>query len=236
MTAQARRTDYAILGCLSLRPMSGYDVKKFVDGSISHVWHESYGQIYPALKRLEAEGLAASRVEESEAGPDRRVYAITDEGLSTLRGWLLEPPIPDVPRYELSLKLFFGAQMPVEVAIEHVERYREGQRERLDAYLRQELELEARLAGAPRLPFWRAVLRGGVRYSRMAIEWCDETLSELRALEDGLYPVDPRETSVEPGGGRGHASVGRDVAADTKRTAPPRSGAGDPPAGPGRGS
>lgn len=195
MTGQPRRSEYAILGCLSLRPMSGYDVKKFVDGSISHVWHESYGQIYPALKRLEAEGLAVSRVEESDVGPDRRVYAITEDGLSTLRAWLLEPPIPDVPRYELSLKLFFGSQMPVEVAIEHVERYRERQRERLDAYLRHEMELEARLAGAPRLPFWRAVLRGGIRYGRMAIGWCDETLSELRALERSAYPVEPAGTA-----------------------------------------
>jgi DNA-binding PadR family transcriptional regulator len=37
---------------LSLRPMSGYDIRKTVQESIRFFWSESYGQIYPALKRL----------------------------------------------------------------------------------------------------------------------------------------------------------------------------------------
>jgi PadR family transcriptional regulator, regulatory protein AphA len=48
---------YAILGMLSLRPMSGYDTRKTVQESIRFFWSESYGQIYPALKRLEAQKL-----------------------------------------------------------------------------------------------------------------------------------------------------------------------------------
>jgi PadR family transcriptional regulator AphA len=32
--------------------MSGYDIRKTVQESIRFFWSESYGQIYPALKRL----------------------------------------------------------------------------------------------------------------------------------------------------------------------------------------
>src|SRR3954447_15803679 len=47
---------WAVLGILALQPMSGYDIKNQVDGSIRHFWAASYGQIYPELKRLESAG------------------------------------------------------------------------------------------------------------------------------------------------------------------------------------
>lgn len=45
------------------------------------------GTLYPALRALEAQGLAASSVEPSVAGPPRRYYAITDAGRATLARW-----------------------------------------------------------------------------------------------------------------------------------------------------
>ena len=39
------KSKYAILGMLSIEPMSGYDIKKEVEKSISNFWTESYGQI-----------------------------------------------------------------------------------------------------------------------------------------------------------------------------------------------
>ncbi len=49
---------YIILGVLSIQPLSGYGVKKFVDTSISNFCYISYGQIYLALNRLEEDCLA----------------------------------------------------------------------------------------------------------------------------------------------------------------------------------
>ena len=53
---RASTSRFAILGVLSLGAMSGYDVKKLIERSIAHFWNESYGQIYPSLNRLAAEG------------------------------------------------------------------------------------------------------------------------------------------------------------------------------------
>ena len=61
------KSKYAILGMLSISPMSGYDIKKEVETSISNFWTESYGQIYPVLKSLIAEKFVTKSVE-SEAG------------------------------------------------------------------------------------------------------------------------------------------------------------------------
>lgn len=193
--SRPKRTDFTILGCLSIRPMSGYDIKTFIDRSIVHFWNESYGQIYPALKRLTAAGLIGAE-DDNTSGRSRRVYRLTPAGVEVLRGWLVEPAMPDVPRYEMSLKLFFGEQMPVQAAIEHVERYRETQRRQLEQYRAIAPRLEAELEGTPRLPFWRAVLRGGEDYAEMAIRWCDRTLEEFRRLDRNDYPVTEQPVAV----------------------------------------
>jgi len=80
MTARARSTPYAVLGMLSLAPMSGYDIRKESEQSIGYFWSESYGQIYPALRELKAEGLIRRRPGKSGGNRDRQVYEITERG------------------------------------------------------------------------------------------------------------------------------------------------------------
>lgn len=190
------RTRWTILGCLTIEPMSGYDVKRFIDRTIVHFWNESYGQLYPTLKALEEEGLATSRLERQESRPDRRVYSITDEGRRALAEWLALPAEPPVPRYEHSLKLFFGANARLSVSLERLERMRRAGAEALRAYHEKEKELEARLDEWPHAPYWLAVLRGGIRYAEMGLDWCDETEALLREHAADA-PEAPRTVPME---------------------------------------
>ena len=107
-------SEYAILGMLSLRPMLGYDIRKTVHESIRYFWSESYGQIYPALKRLESQKLVerARGAQKGRAG--RQVYALTPAGLRELQEWLTRQPQMQPFRNELLLKLFFGRLAPRE--------------------------------------------------------------------------------------------------------------------------
>lgn len=180
-----RRTPYTILGCLTIEPMSGYDIKRFLGQTVSHFWSESYGQIYPALRELEQEGLIEGRAEPGERGQDKRVYRITDAGRTELRAWLHEPAQPVQARYEHSLKLFFGHNVDPKVSLEHLGRLRRQTEENLARYRAWEKDLEA---WAKREPDSRAahclvVLRGGVLYSEMMLEWCDESAKTLRSLQ-----------------------------------------------------
>ena len=84
--------------------MSGYDLKKLIEFSISNFWNESYAQIYPILKQLAKEGLTTSHVEKRVGKPDRYVYTITDAGQNELRRWLAEPAELQTQRNELLLK------------------------------------------------------------------------------------------------------------------------------------
>ena len=38
--------EYAILGFLCYKPLSGYDLKKIFDNSVQHFWPADQGQIY----------------------------------------------------------------------------------------------------------------------------------------------------------------------------------------------
>ena len=117
MHMNANRSEYAILGMLSLRPMSGYDIRKTVEQSIAHFWNESYGQIYPTLRRLATRGFVVRRVGDANGRSDRQVYALTKRGQTRLREWLIEAPESRPFRNELLLKLFFGRHAPPVAAL-----------------------------------------------------------------------------------------------------------------------
>lgn len=177
--------------------MSGYDIKRFLEDTVAHFWSESYGQIYPTLRALEAQGLVSGRAE--AAGRSRRVYRLTDLGLRELRTWLAEPPEPHVPRYEISLKLFFGDQLTVDEARGHLRSYRHVHVDQLDRYRTHEAELRESMRGAARLPYWLAVIRGGIRYAEMVVAWCDETLAALETLDPNEYPASPTASVATAG-------------------------------------
>ncbi len=179
--SRTNRTRYTILGCLTVEPMSGYDIKGFVDEVISHFWSESYGQIYPTLKALEEEEKIEGRREPGERGPDRIVYRITAAGREELAAWLREPAEPETARYEHSLKVFFGHVVGPADTLEHIERLRARTRATLEGFREGERELEK--SDAPWAPYWLVVLRGGLRYSEMVLDWCDATEADLRELE-----------------------------------------------------
>jgi DNA-binding PadR family transcriptional regulator len=176
-------TPNALLGLLSLEPMSGYDIRQMISRSIGYFWSESYGQIYPGLKRLAAEGLVVKKTERGKGSPDRHVYSLTAAGREQLRSWLKLPAAREVPRDELLLKLFFGAHAPVNVSRSHVQAYLELQEERVQTYAAIRKKLCKEKANDPQLPFCLIALSRGRHASEAAVRWCRETLKELDRLE-----------------------------------------------------
>lgn len=178
------KSKYAVLGVLSLGPMSGYDIKKTIEMSLGNFWSESYGQIYPILKDLVLEGLATSETEVPPVGPNRRVYTITPAGHAELRRWLERPPEHNVGRIEILLKLFFGWQVPPEESRKHLEEYRQVQQDLLAHYDRIDSRIRADQTDHPGLPYWLMTISYGRHVSSALIAWCDESLATLESLED----------------------------------------------------
>jgi len=82
---------FALLGLVHQQPMSGYDLRKIFATTAWGTFSDSPGAIYPALRRLEARGLARGTVEESSSLRRRRVFRITPKGLSAFKAWLIKP-------------------------------------------------------------------------------------------------------------------------------------------------
>ena len=83
---------YAILGLLSWRPFSGYDLKKIISESDLFYWSGNNNQIYHSLIHLHKQGLVTQQVQYQESLPAKKIYSITDKGHAELRLWLLSNP------------------------------------------------------------------------------------------------------------------------------------------------
>ncbi len=122
-------TSWAVLGLLSFgEELSGYDLKKWSDWSLRFFyWSPSFSQIYSELKRLEKAGYASSRMVAQETGTrDKRVYRITDEGMTAVRRWAREAPVdPPVLKHGPMLRLWLGhllePEQMREVLVQHQE-------------------------------------------------------------------------------------------------------------------
>jgi DNA-binding PadR family transcriptional regulator len=178
------QTAYVILGLLSIEPnQSGYDIHKTVEGSVGYFWGESYGQIYPTLKRLAAEGLIEPGKSTSSARPQRRQYCLTDAGRARLQEWLAVPYRDDPPRNELLLKLFFGREATPSVSIGHIREFQDRLKRLLATLLEIETLSRARHGDNPNFPFWMLTHTFGVSQIRSALEWSESALTTLSSME-----------------------------------------------------
>ncbi|GAB7191879.1 hypothetical protein NUM3379_25870 [Kineococcus sp. NUM-3379] len=106
--ARRSQTQLAVLGALSIEPMTGYRLRAEITETLGHFWHESFGQIYPTLAALRAEGM----VEHVPGGTTPgNLFRITAAGERRLRELLAEPFQQPAPRNPLLLRVFFGAHV-----------------------------------------------------------------------------------------------------------------------------
>jgi DNA-binding PadR family transcriptional regulator len=81
---------YALLGMLQ-KPSSGYDLRKVFSSTSMKSYSDSPGAIYPALRRLERDGLIRGTVEESSGLRRRQIFRLTPKGVSELKQWIALP-------------------------------------------------------------------------------------------------------------------------------------------------
>ena len=86
---------YALLGLLEQEPRHGYDLKRLFDRHFTPDKPVAFAQVYSTLGRLEQRGRVRVAAVERAEGPDRRRYAITDEGTAELERWLADPLDPE---------------------------------------------------------------------------------------------------------------------------------------------
>jgi DNA-binding PadR family transcriptional regulator len=187
------RTRYVVLGMLSEAPLTGYGLRQAIASSVGHFWQESYGQLYPTLRALAAEGLVEARATQGGPGRPGATYHVTARGRDVLAAWLAVPPVMAAPRNEILLKVFFAGIVAPEVTVRNLE----GVAAQLGAQ-RAALEGIARVMDAPgggKHPdarYWRLTLDFGLGFTAFALAWLDRVKTVLHADAAAPRPSTPR--------------------------------------------
>ncbi|MEV6752769.1 PadR family transcriptional regulator [Streptomyces sp. NPDC051214] len=178
--------EHAILVSLLEKPGSGYELARRFERSIGYFWTATHQQIYRVLKRMESDGLIDVREVAQQARPDKKEYSVAALGRSALSRWLHEPIEPESVRHELAVKIRGAAFDDPAALIHEVERHRQAHTDRLARYLAGELR-DFTGPDAPATPdagqeLQHVVLRGGIAYERMTLDWLDDVLATLHRL------------------------------------------------------
>lgn len=112
--AQLTTTSYVILGALTSRDWSAYELAEQVGRGLSDLWSGEVRQRYEAPKRLVSLGLVTARTEAGEGKRARTVYSITDAGREVLAAWLAEPPRPLTIQFEGMVRVLVADQGSIE--------------------------------------------------------------------------------------------------------------------------
>jgi DNA-binding PadR family transcriptional regulator len=178
------QTDLAVLGALSTGPMTGYEVRVTITETLGHFWSESYGQIYPALAALEADGLVR-RASSGRTSGTR--FEITVAGVTQLENLLAEPHRAPTPRNGLLLRLFFGTHLRAGEA----EALLTDARDQADRALAQYAAVREEIGDdtSPEQAYRTMTLSYGEHVARATLAWAEESLA---ALPDGDDRDPPR--------------------------------------------
>ena len=106
--------NYVIEGFLMESEMSGYDINRKIKDY--QLLKSSYGNIYPALKRLETAGSIHVK-EIVEAGRFKKLYTINEKGKKEFIEWLEQPILIGKSNDEHLIKLVFYNYLPKEKVI-----------------------------------------------------------------------------------------------------------------------
>ena len=178
--AEASTLGHALLGLLTAREMTGYELTHVFDQSLANVWSARHSQIYPELAKLQAAGLI--RQTESGARGSKR-YAATAAGSEAVRHWLSETAPPETLRSERMLRVFFLWLLKPDDARAYLEDEAARHRERLARY-----EETGKLIPADPNPeeLWgRIALEAGIRFDRAMAEWAEWAAEQVRSAGAG---------------------------------------------------
>lgn len=189
--------DYVILAGLIRKPRSGYDLTRWMERETSHFFVIGHSSIYPALSRMEREGLVRYEVVPSEQGPKRKVYSIAEAGREALLSWAGEPAAERQVRDEQLVKALCYGFLSKERALarlgeekanheEKLARYEGFERDLEDLFREGDISREAYLGT-------KLTLARGLGVERSYVEWCEEAARIVSSTEQ--HPTDRPRSS-----------------------------------------
>lgn len=170
-----------ILGLLSWKPASGYDLKRIISDSEVFYWSGNNNQIYKSLVELQRGGLVAYQVQVQESLPAKKIYSITEKGLSELHHSLLkDPEVPEL-RKSFLIQLAWAEIMSETEILALLEKYEAEITARLRMCQAQAARPGKRPERSKREQYlWKRIADNLIAAYQTELDWVRQTQQEFR--------------------------------------------------------
>jgi DNA-binding PadR family transcriptional regulator len=174
-----------LLGLLSWKPASGYDLKRIISNSEVFYWSGNNNQIYKSLLELQREGLVTYQVQLQESLPAKKIYSITEQGLAALHHSLMAAPqLPEVHK-SLLIQLAWAEVLSDEEVLSLLDRYAEEVSNRLRMHQEQAARPNQGPDRSQREQYlWRRITENLINAYQTELDWVQQT---RQALQEGKY-------------------------------------------------
>ncbi len=175
---------HALLGFLNYQSMTGYQLKKHFDESISNFWNASLSQIYPTLNKMCEDGLLTVEVILQDSTPNAKLYQITNSGKEELLKWLAEPVEFEPMRSALLVKLFFGSSISKNQVLSLLEQTMTLTKNNLKHCQNVKKHIEEDHSSENDMKqeafFWTLTADYGIKHAEALIAWCEECIKKCK--------------------------------------------------------
>lgn len=185
---------YLILGLLARQPMSGYDIKRFLQGLSWLIGSPSSGSLYPVLRSLLQEGSVTVETIPSVARPPKKIYSITQAGEQILDAWMEQPATADTPLKAFVMRLLLATNLPHARLVAHLEQRRAQAAAQQDALKlaigqsAEKMDLGQRLAQ----DYGLALASAELAWLDNALgRLCEQSLTENAGWDQSEWPFQP---------------------------------------------
>jgi len=190
-------TSYAILGLLSLRSWTTYELAEQMQRALGLFWPRAVSGLYEEPKKLVTAGLA--RASADDVGRRRRTrYEITARGRRALASWVGTPGQGPVVEFEQLVKVFFAEYGSKDDLLTTIEGVRADLAERaaLTASVPHDY-LEGRGAFAERLPWLVLIGRFLDEIDQAVDRWAAWAAETVAGWPDDLTEAEPDWAALE---------------------------------------
>jgi DNA-binding PadR family transcriptional regulator len=187
-------TSYLILGMLTTRDWSAYELAEQIDKGMTEVWPRARRQLYNAPKQLVEQGLITARTE-ATGRRQRTVYSITRSGQTALSDWLATEAKPASLEFEAMVHILLadqGSLKALKTTLHDVLEQANHSRARFEAHVEFIHDTAGGTFPERRHLFTLSSAFMIGHFTHIA-EWATWALSEIESWTDTIAPTQPHD-------------------------------------------
>ncbi|MCK0473686.1 PadR family transcriptional regulator [Halalkalibacter sp. APA_J-10(15)] len=161
---------YALLGIISKKSVTGYDVVRIFKQQMIYFWSSTHSQIYTELRKMENDNLIEHELVIQGTLPNKKVYSLTDAGKKELIRWAIEEPLTLA---KIKDEFLIKATIFPVLSVREINKLLDDVIEREESILSKTKHWKEHFNNQEEQDVGTMLtVEYGIRYSEMYLEWC----------------------------------------------------------------